>query len=635
MIIWYNYSVGCAKNFLRSKNYYKHYHSAKLFQRRQFSLFNNKDKNGEANNLNNRTDFIQLYRNLIETKKIEHDPYQFKLILILQALENNLNKYYHNVQDKKRKNMSTEINNKKKSFLSSWFCSNKYIDGKDHSINDSNDEPIILDSLKNDDSFFLFDNDKYKNNKDLKYHHIKDEKYFMNEFNIEEKSITYIRGLYIYGSVGRGKTYFLNLLFDRIKLNKLKMHYHNFMQEIHRKFHEEKMNNSEDPIKSISIKMSEKYKVIFIDEFQVVHISDAMVIKSLFNHLFYQGTILLCTSNRNPIHLYHNGLNRDRFLPFIQLLFKFNYIFEIDNYHDFRLKNIHTKDDIYTLPNKTFEQVKNLCIDLYCRYYNKDINYVRQNEKFNQTLVVSNFKKCIIPYMLNKYSIFSFQDLCSKNVSIDEYNAISNNSHTIFIHNIEKMNEESKGNEMRRFILLIDILYEKNTKVFFYSNIPLFQIFQTNCIISHFQNLLEKMKSQYDHFKTFKESLKEQLKDGTFNREIFGSIMLSFDTTTEISDKLFDAINYNINKEYIPLEYLRRVLCFHIMNYEIDIKGHLKFLEDEDLIVEPIPYLLFDENDIDTSQENTFASMRTLSRMKHMCTSSYLDKHKKLYEKNI
>ncbi|ETW19983.1 hypothetical protein PFFVO_01110, partial [Plasmodium falciparum Vietnam Oak-Knoll (FVO)] len=116
------------------------------------------------------------------------------------ALENNLNKYYHNVQDKKRKNKSTEINNKKKSFLSSWFCSNKYIDGKDHSINDSNDEPIILDSLKNDDSFFLFDNDKYKNNKDLKYHHIKDEKYFMNEFNIEEKSITYIRGLYIYGS---------------------------------------------------------------------------------------------------------------------------------------------------------------------------------------------------------------------------------------------------------------------------------------------------------------------------------------------------------------------------------------------------------------------------------------------------
>lgn len=87
MIIWYNYSVGCAKNFLRSKNYYKHYHSAKLFQRRQFSLFNNKDKNDEANNLNNRTDFIQLYRNLIETKKIEHDPYQFKLILILQAYQ--------------------------------------------------------------------------------------------------------------------------------------------------------------------------------------------------------------------------------------------------------------------------------------------------------------------------------------------------------------------------------------------------------------------------------------------------------------------------------------------------------------------------------------------------------------------
>ncbi|CRG92987.1 nucleotide binding protein, putative [Plasmodium gallinaceum] len=599
-----------------------------IFQQHvNFSLINNKTYEKNVDNLNNNKNLIELYHELVKTNKIESDPYQYNLVLVLQALENNLNNYYRNVEE----------NLEKKDIRKKFFFSSFFSKGRDKHEEDTElDKEIKEEDFQNDDNFFIYvDNRKIDKDNTLRYMNIKDERYFTSSNKVDEKEIKYIRGLYVHGSVGRGKTYFLNLLFDRIKLCKLRIHYHNFMQEVHKNFHEEKINNSEDPIKNISIKMSKKYKLIFIDEFQVVHISDAMVIKSLFNHLFYRGTVLLCSSNRNPIHLYHNGLNRDRFLPFIKLLFKFNYIFEVDNYFDFRVKNKNTDSNIYNIPTKNFEEIKKICNDIYCKTYNKDLNYIKKVEKFNEKIIVSNYKKCNVPYKLNNYAIYSFEELCNKNISIDEYNAISNESNTLFIYDIEKMNEENNGNEMRRFILLIDILYEKNTKVFFFSNIPIFQIFQTSSIISYFQILIEKMKIKYDSFDDFKNSSKEQLKCDSFNKEIFIHIMSQFDINREIGEKLFDAINYNINKEYIPIEYLRQILCFHIMNYEIDVKKHLKYLENEDVKLEPIPYLLFDEKSIDTSQENTFASMRTLSRIKHMSTSSYLEKHKKIYEHNL
>ncbi|GAW81339.1 hypothetical protein, conserved [Plasmodium gonderi] len=617
----------------------------KFQQEAQFSLFNNEEKKPKINSshISSNTNFIELYHNLVKTNKIERDPFQYKLVLILQSFENNLNSYYNNVE----KNLAKKETPKKK-FFSSFFGMKNIIQEKDKEGNnqvideEENVEEFAdereLENFENSDNFFIYEGNR--NNAEvenrLKYSSIQNEEYYLSNNNmlIEEENIKYIRGLYVYGSVGRGKTYFLNLLFDRIKLGKLKMHYHNFMQEIHKCFHEEKLNNSEDAIKSLSIKMSKKYKLIFIDEFQVVHISDAMVIKSLFNHLFYRGTVLLCSSNRNPIHLYHNGLNRERFIPFIKLLFKFNYIFEINKYHDFRLRNNDTDNQIYNIPTKKFEDIKNICTDMYCKMNNKDMNHVREIEKFNEKLSVSDFKKCIVPYSLNNYAIFSFQELCGQNISIEEFNAISKKNHTLFIYNIEKMNEESKGNEMRRYILLIDILYEKNTKVFFFSNIPIFQIFQITSIISYFQTLIERMKKKYDSFNSLKKSLNEYLKSESFNKEIFINIVLHFGMDKEIGKKIFDAINFNINKEYIPIEYLRHILAFHITNYEVDVKKHLKYVEDKNVKLEPIPYMLFDENEIDTSQENSFASMRTLSRMKHMSTVAYLEKHKKIYEHN-
>ncbi|ANQ08758.1 Nucleotide binding protein [Plasmodium coatneyi] len=640
------HSRGGIKSLRQVRTTISHYKRKllKFQQQAQFSLFNTEQRKVAENDVTSssgNTGFIQLYHDLVKTNKIEQDPFQYKLVLILQALENNLNGFYDNVEKKLARGKTP-----RKKFFSSLFGMKKNAQGKgnagsnkladDAENGQEVEDEQSLENYQNDDNFFIYEegtNTKEKE-KRLHYDSIESEDYYLQgrDSLIEGENIKYIRGLYVYGSVGRGKTYFLNLLFDRIKLGKLKIHYHNFMQEVHKSFHEEKMNNSEDAIKSISIKMSKKYKLIFIDEFQVVHITDAMVINSLFKHLFYQGTVLLCSSNRNPKYLYHNGLNRERFIPFIKLLYKFNYIFEIDNYHDFRLRNNNVDNHIYSIPTKKFEEIKKMCNDMYCQVNKKDISHVRQVEKYNKEIAVSEFKTCVIPYSLNNYAIFSFHDICGQNISIDEFNAISKDSHTLFIYDIEKMNEETKGNEMRRFILLIDILYEKNTKVFFFSDVPIFQIFQIPSIISHFHTFIERMKKKYNNFNSFKNDASVYLKSGSFNREIFTKIVSHFDMDQEIGIKLFDAINFNINKEYIPIEYLRNVLTFHITNYEIDVKKHLKYLEDKDVQLEPIPYSLFDENEIDTNQENAFASMRTLSRMKHMGTVSYLEKHKKIYE---
>ncbi|GAB66849.1 nucleotide binding protein [Plasmodium cynomolgi strain B] len=576
----------------------------KFQQQAQFSLFNTEQKKLAENGVtgSGNTGFIQLYHDLVKTNKIERDPFQYKLVLILQALENNLNGFYDHVEKKLARG---EVPRKK--FFSSFFGMKKNAQGgskegsnklaEEAETAQGEEDEQAVENYQNDDNFFIYEeetNTKEKQ-KSLHYNSIESEEYYLRGTDslVDEENIKYIRGLYVYGSVGRGKTYFLNLLFDRIKLGKLKIHYHNFMQEIHKSFHEEKMNNSEDAIKSISIKMSKKYKLIFIDEFQVVHISDAMVINSLFNHLFYRGTVLLCSSNRNPKYLYHNGLNRERFIPFIKLLYKFNYIFEIDNYHDFRLRNNNVDNHIYSIPTKNFEEIKKMCNDMYCQVSKKDMNHVRQVEKYSKEIAVSDFKTCVIPYSLNEYAIFSFREICGQNISIDEFNAISKASHTLFIYDIEKMNEESKGNEMRRFILLIDILYEKNTKVFF-SDVPIFQIFQIPSIISHFHTLMEQMKKKYNSFNSFKNDVNLYLKSGSFNRELFTKIVSHFGIDQEIGIKLFDAINFNINKEYIPIEYLRHILAFHITNYEVDVKKHLKYLEDKDVQLEPIPYLLFE-----------------------------------------
>lgn len=624
-----------------------HLFTSDFFERKKKPIELKRSFSGNSSN-NDHDNFIHLYHELIKTRKIEEDPFQKKLILILQALENNINDFYGHVEAHSE-NSAVNTKKSKKSFFAYLFPNKERGTKQKIDTTESTKEQVSLEHLRNDDNFFLYTSENScKQKREIwRFSKIETEEDILNNstncysesnsykyLNKNQKDgITYVRGLYIYGSVGRGKTYFLNLFFDRIKISKLKIHYHNFMQEVHRCFHEEKINNSENPIKNVAIKLNKKYKLIFIDEFQVVHISDAMIIKSLFKYMFRYGTIFLFSSNRDPKLLYHNGLNRDQFIPFIKLLYHYNYIYEIDNFCDYRVKHGNTETNVYNIPNKTFEEIKNICASMYASTYKKDLSFVKTITQVNKEIAVSSSKKVVVPYKLGGYGIFSFNDLCSQNISVEEYSAIANEIHTLFIYDVKQMSEEMNGNEMRRFILLMDILYEKNIRVFFFSDFPIFQIFQAIEIISYFQTLLMKLKNKYEYFNHFIEAVQDELKEDCFDKAIFWKILFPLDVTKQICEKLYYAVQYNINKEYVPIEYLRQALCFHITNYEVETEKHLQFLQYKTggIKVKATPYLLFDENVIDTAQENIFASTRTLSRMKHMSTLSYLENHKKLY----
>ncbi|MDX1949759.1 MAG: cell division protein ZapE, partial [Rickettsiales bacterium] len=160
------------------------------------------------------------------------------------------------------------------------------------------------------------------------------------------------KGLYIYGGVGRGKSMLMDLFFSNLdsRIQKRRVHFHAFMNEIHdRIFEKRKSSDSSDILKEVANDISE-IKILCFDEMQVKDIADAMILGRLFEALFENGVVIVATSNRHPDELYKDGLQRDRFLPFIDLFKQRMEIFEIESITDYRLQHIKNLSQTYFFP---------------------------------------------------------------------------------------------------------------------------------------------------------------------------------------------------------------------------------------------------------------------------------------------
>jgi len=270
-----------------------------------------------------------------------------------------------------------------------------------------------------------------------------------------------VTGLYIYGGVGRGKTMLMDLFFDLLPVRgKRRIHFNAFMADVHDRIarHRAALRNGEtreaDPIPPVASALAREAWVLCFDEFSVTDIADAMILSRLFTALFAEGVVLVATSNVAPDELYRDGLNRGLFEPFIEILKRHAKIMRLDSGMDYRLEKLN-RLPVYITPlgpqaDKMMDEAWLTATD--------------GKEGTEERLVVKG-RSVVIPRAAGQAARFMFADLCSKPLGARDYMAIAGHFDTIFIDHVPAM-DHSRRNEAKRFILLIDTLYDGRKRVF-------------------------------------------------------------------------------------------------------------------------------------------------------------------------
>ena len=255
---------------------------------------------------------------------------------------------------------------------------------------------------------------------------------------------------YLYGKVGVGKTMLLNFVYDRLEIKKHRQHFNEFMINFHDFRHKKKNNNT---ISDYVKKLKKKYDLIYIDEFQVTNIVDAMILGKLFEVIFEENIKIIITTNTKLNDLYRDGLQRDQFLPFISIIEKSSIQKELLLNDDYRKKNNEKiQNFFYPLNEKTSFKV------------NQKFREFTRNKDKETKIVTTKGRDFVIKNFYSGVARFNFKDLCDKNLGAEDYINIADICDHIFIEEIPKFINENI-NQQLRFITLIDIFYEKKVKL--------------------------------------------------------------------------------------------------------------------------------------------------------------------------
>jgi cell division protein ZapE len=264
-----------------------------------------------------------------------------------------------------------------------------------------------------------------------------------------------VRGLYIYGEVGRGKTLLMDLFFQTSSVKrKRRAHFHEFMADVHERIYAYRQDKSEDdPIKRTAATIADEAWLLCFDEFHVTDIADAMILGRLFTQLFELGVVVVATSNIAPQGLYKDGLNRALFLPFIDLLEQHCEVVRLDARTDFRLEKL-TGVPVWYVPDDKKAQA---ALDAAWR------KLTGGRAGSSQTLVVKGHN-VDVPRAAMGVARFSFDDLCGRPLGAADYLRIAHEFHTLIADHVPVMDYERR-NEAKRFIILIDTLYDHAVKL--------------------------------------------------------------------------------------------------------------------------------------------------------------------------
>tara|TARA_R110002050_G_scaffold185964_3_gene320070 strand:+ start:12333 stop:13475 length:1143 start_codon:yes stop_codon:yes gene_type:complete len=281
------------------------------------------------------------------------------------------------------------------------------------------------------------------------------------------------KGLYLWGGVGRGKSMVMDLFFEHAPVEqKQRVHFHAFMQEVHRRLHAfreaqkaGRVGGEKDAVQALARVIVDKAWLLCFDEFHVTDIADAMILGRLFEAMFAAGAVVVATSNRHPKDLYKDGLQRERFLPFIDILMDRMAVMEVSAARDYRLERLKGME-AYLSPDDEAARQK----------LDEDFASLTVGATANPTTLIVNGREVHIAKTAEGVAFVDFDELCAKPLGPGDYLAIAGRFHTLMISGIPKLGPHNR-NEAKRFVTLIDALYEAKVNLICTAAVPPIELY--------------------------------------------------------------------------------------------------------------------------------------------------------------
>lgn len=279
-----------------------------------------------------------------------------------------------------------------------------------------------------------------------------------------------VRGLYLYGSVGRGKTFLVDLFFESLPIEaKLRRHFHRFMQEVHAELN--RLKGHEDPLVAVAAHFAAEARVFCLDEFFVTDIGDAMILGGLLKHLFARGVTLVTTSNIVPKDLYKDGLQRERFLPAIELLENNCEIVSLDAVQDYRLRTLAQAGVYFTPLGEAAEKRLSAVF--------AEVSRITNPESRIPASIEINGREIPIVRENDGAIWFEFAALCEGPRAVADYIEIGKSFHTVLVSGVPQFVDFSESEDAaRRFVNLVDEFYDRGVNLVLSAAVPIPELYR-------------------------------------------------------------------------------------------------------------------------------------------------------------